>query len=111
MLLFEKEYYKRPVTNGKTQCQLDLLSGKTDICEIPLEYRDQEEYACAEKYIEDRCITQCGGGVSRRDITLEKTEKEILKYQLISDIAGLRKMRKRNKEKEERLIQMLKKYI
>lgn len=111
MLLFEKEYFERKTSDGKTQCHLDLLSGKTDICEIPLEYRDQEEYACAEKYIEDKCFVQCGGGVGKRDITLEKAEKEILKYQLISDIAELRKMRKRNKEKEERLMQILKKYI
>ena len=111
MLLFEKEYFECEISGGKTQCQLDLLSGKADICEVPMEYRDQEEYTCAEKHIENKCFVQYSGGVGKRDITLEKAEKEILKYLLISDIAELRKMSKRNKEKEERLMQLLRKYV
>ena len=35
MTIFEKSYFEMPVREGKSQCSLDLESGKISICEVP----------------------------------------------------------------------------
>ena len=47
MTTFEKSYFELPVSNKKSQCILDLESGKISICEVPLEYRNADCYMYA----------------------------------------------------------------
>lgn len=51
MTIFEKSYFEMPVREGKSQCSLDLESGKISICEVPFEYRDAYRYSKAAEYI------------------------------------------------------------
>ena len=51
MTTFEKSYFELPVSNNKSQCILDLESGKISICEVPLEYRNADCYMYAMQYI------------------------------------------------------------
>ena len=52
-----------------------LEEGKTNICQIPFKYRDAWAYARAMKYIN-----------TRKDIE-KKIEKEVVRIQLLNDIA------------------------
>lgn len=52
-----------------------LEEGKTHICQIPFKYRDAWAYARAMKYIN-----------TRKDIE-KKNEKEVVRIQLLNDIA------------------------
>lgn len=54
MTTFEKSYFELPVSNKKSQCILDLESGKISICEVPLEYRNADCYMYAMQYIHNK---------------------------------------------------------
>ncbi len=98
MLLFEKEYYERPLENESTQCDLDLQDGKIGIVEVPFEYRDMKEYVHAEHHI---------GNIP--NLVEREVEQEVLKSQLIHDIAECKRMHK--KEKQVRLFAVYEAYF
>ena len=79
MTIFEKSYFEMPVREGKSQCSLDLESGKISICEVPFDYRDAYRYSKAAE--------------AEKEI-----EKEVFRIQLLNDIAESRRVRKKVRE-------------
>lgn len=69
----EEKSASKPVRCPKYE--KDLEKGKTHICQIPFKYRDAWAYARAMKYIN-----------TRKDIE-KKIEKEVVRIQLLNDIA------------------------
>ena len=76
MTTFEKSYFELPVSNKKSQCILDLESGKISICEVPLEYRNADCYMYAMQYIHTSGLE----GVEN------KIERELVKTQILTDL-------------------------
>ena len=85
MTTFEKSYFELPVSNGKPQCILDLESGKINICEVPLEYRNADCYMYAMQYIHTSGLASMEG----------KIEKELVKTQLLADLAEAKRQKSR----------------
>lgn len=86
MTIFEKSYFEMPVREGKSQCSLDLESGKISICEVPFEYRDAYRYSKAAEYIKSTKEAE------------KEIEKEVFRIQLLNDIAESRRVRKKVRE-------------
>lgn len=86
MTIFEKSYFEMPVREGKSQCVLDLESGKISICEVPFGYRDAYRYSKAAEYIKSTKETE------------KEIEKEVFRVQLLNDIAESRRVRKKVRE-------------
>ena len=84
MTTLEKSYFELPVSNKKSQCILDLESGKISICEVPLEYRNADCYMYAMQYIhtsglegvENKIERTCQDADTHRFDGGEKTEKQ-----------------------------------
>lgn len=84
MTTFEKSYFELPVSNKKSQCILDLESGKISICEVPLEYRNADCYMYAMQYIHTSGLE----GVEN------KIERELVKTQILTDLMEAKKTEK-----------------
>lgn len=84
MTTFEKSYFELPVSNKKSQCILDLESGKISICEVPLEYRNADCYMYAMQYIHTSGLE----GVEN------KIERELVKTQLLTDLMEAKRQKK-----------------
>lgn len=69
----EEKSASKPVRCPKYE--KDLEKGKTHICQIPFKYRDAWTYAHAMKYVK-----------TQKDIE-KKIEKEVVRIQLLNDIA------------------------
>lgn len=90
MTTFEKSYFELPVINEKSQCILDLESGKINICEVPSEYRNADCYMYAMQYIHASGLE----GVEN------KIERELVKAQLLADLAEAKRQKNRGREAE-----------
>ena len=90
MTTFEKSYFELPVSNKKSQCILDLESGKISICEVPLEYRNADCYMYAMQYIHTSGLE----GVEN------KIERELVKTQILTDLMEAKKQKNRERETE-----------
>lgn len=90
MTTFEKSYFELPVSNKKSQCILDLESGKISICEVPLEYRNADCYMYAMQYIHTSGLE----GVEN------KIERELVKTQILTDLMEAKKQKNREREAE-----------
>ena len=88
MTTFEKSYFELPVSNKKSQCILDLESGKISICEVPLEYRNADCYMYAMQYIHTSGLE----GVEN------KIERELVKTQILTDLMEAKKQKNRERE-------------
>lgn len=86
MTTFEKSYFELPVSNKKSQCILDLESGKISICEVPLEYRNAGCYMYAMQYIHTSGLE----GVEN------KIERELVKTQLLTDLMEAKRQKTEN---------------
>ena len=90
MTTFEKSYFELPVSNGKSQCILDLESGKINICEVPPEYRNTNCYMYAMQHIHTSDLAGVEG----------KIERELIKTQLLADLAEAKRQKDRVREAE-----------
>ena len=88
MTTFEKSYFELPVSNKKSQCILDLESGKISICEVPLEYRNADCYMYAMQYIHTSGLE----GVEN------KIERELVKTQILADLMEAKKQKNRERD-------------
>ena len=86
MTIFEKSYFELPVSNKKSQCILDLESGKISICEVPLKYRNADCYMYAMQYIHTSGLE----GVEN------KIERELVKTQLLTDLMEAKRQKTEN---------------
>ena len=90
MTTFENSYFELPVSNKKSQCILDLESGKISICEVPLEYRNADCYMYAMQYIHTSGLE----GVEN------KIERELFTTQILTYLMEAKKQKTREREAE-----------
>lgn len=93
MLTFEREYFERPVYGPDTQCVMDLMSGKITIAEVPFAYRGKREFNCAFQYTKSLPHAQA------------EIERELIRKQMLDDIAECRRKGKRGGKKEKDIVE------
>ena len=93
MLTFEREYFERPVYGPDTQCVMDLMAGKITITEVPFAYRGKREFNCAFQYTKSLPYEQA------------EIERELIRKQMLDDIAECRRRGKRGGKKEKDIVE------